>query len=104
MIIRRLRIQFKRENINIRIKRSSILFFHVNQIKIYDFKPCLAISLEIAIPSDQEFCFKTATLKFEPYSAIDNFNLTHRHTIFLSLMAHSRHSLPIAHIRNSNLI
>ena len=54
MIIGRLRIQYKRENINFRIKISSI--FLVNQI--YELEPCLAISLEKAPQSGLEFSLR----------------------------------------------
>ena len=60
MIDGRLRIQSKRENINIRIKRSSV--FLENQI--YDLEPCLAISLEIATQSGQEFSLKVNNRQF----------------------------------------
>ena len=59
MIIGRLRLQFKSENSNFRIKRSSI--FLVNQI--YELEPCLEISLEIATQSGQEFSLKNSQYK-----------------------------------------
>ena len=52
MIITRLRIQFKREKIDFRMKRSRI--FLKNQKS--ELEPCLAISLETQ--SGQEFSFK----------------------------------------------
>ena len=57
--IGRLRIQFKGENIDFRIKRCTI--FLVNQV--FEFKPCLAISLKIATQSGQEFSLKNGLLK-----------------------------------------
>ena len=54
MIIGRSRIQFKRENINNRIRRSNIFF--VNQK--YELEPCPAISFEIATQYGQEFSLK----------------------------------------------
>ena len=59
MIIGRLRIQSDRENINFRIKRSSILL--LNQAK--ELEPFLAISLEIATQSGQEFSLKNRQFK-----------------------------------------
>ena len=51
MVIGRLGIQSKRENIDFRIRRSSI--FLVKQI--CELEPCLAISFEIATPSGQDW-------------------------------------------------
>ena len=59
MIIDWLHIQSKRENINFRIKKSSI--FHVNQI--YKLEPCLAISLEIATRSGRGFSLEYRNFK-----------------------------------------
>ena len=63
MIIGRLRIHSKRENINFRIKRSII--FLVNQP--YELEPCLAISLEImrASLSGEEFKLIPKTANME---------------------------------------
>ena len=59
MIIGMLREQHNRENINFRIKRSSI--FLVNQI--YELEPCLAMSLECATESGQECGLKNNQFK-----------------------------------------
>ena len=59
MIIGMLREQHNRENINFRIKRSSI--FLVNQI--YELEPCLAMSLEFATESGQECGLKNNQFK-----------------------------------------
>ena len=59
MIIGRLRIQSDRENINFRIKRSSILL--LNQAK--ELEPFLAISLEIATQSGKEFSLENRQFK-----------------------------------------
>ena len=64
MVIGSLHIQSKKENINFRIKRTSI--FLVN--KIHDLEPCLAISLEIASQSGQEFSPKNGQLKMTVHS------------------------------------
>ena len=58
MIIRGFRIQFYINNIDFIIKGSSI--FLVNQKS--ELEPCVAISLEIATQSGQEFSLKTANL------------------------------------------
>ena len=55
MILGKLRIQFKRENIYFRIKGSSIFLVHSNS----ELEPCLAISHEIATQSSQELNLKT---------------------------------------------
>ena len=52
-------MQPKRDNNNFRIKTSSI--FLVSQI--YELKPCLAISLEIATHFGQKFSIANANLK-----------------------------------------
>ena len=59
MIIGRLRIQSKRENMNFRIKRSSM--FPVNQI--YELESCVAISLEIVTQFGKEFSHKNRQFK-----------------------------------------
>ena len=66
MIIGRLRMHFKRENINFRIKRSRI--FLLNQI--YELEPCLAIPLGMNTINNltKSLAQKTANLKWQPYS------------------------------------
>ena len=59
MIIGRLRIQTKRENVNFGIKRSCV--FLVNQK--YELEPCPVISLEITKQSGQEFDHKNRQFK-----------------------------------------
>ena len=59
MIIVRFHIQYKRENINIRIKRSSILL--VNQI--YELEQILAITHVIATQFGHEFSLKKRQFK-----------------------------------------
>ena len=59
MIIGRLLIQFKRGNINFRIKRSSIVL--VSQI--LELEPCLAVSPEIATQSGRELSLKNRRFK-----------------------------------------
>ena len=54
-----IRIYCQRENIDFRIKRSSIIL--VNQI--YELETCLAISLEIATQSRQELSLKNRRFK-----------------------------------------
>ena len=63
MIIVRVRIQSKRENINFRIKRFSI--FLVNQT--YELEPCLAIPLE-QHDLAKNLASKTANLKWQLYN------------------------------------
>ena len=60
MIVGMLRIQSKRENIDLKIKRSSIFFVN----KIWNI-PCQATSLEIETQSDQQFSLKNLQLKIK---------------------------------------
>ena len=59
MIIGRLRIQTKRENVNFGIKRSCV--FLVNQK--YELEPCLTIYLEKATQSGHELSLKNCLFK-----------------------------------------
>ena len=65
MIIGRLRVQSKRENINFMIKRASI--FLVNQT--HELGPCVAISLKIVTQSGQEFSLNIRQFKMT-YSSL----------------------------------
>ena len=59
MIIGWLRIQSKRENIDSRIKRSSIFLVNL----LYELEPCLTTSHEIATQSGHEFSLKNRQFK-----------------------------------------
>ena len=94
MIIRRLRIQFRRKDINFRIKRSSI--FLVIQKSVSD--TSLAISLEITTQSGEEFRLKNRqiiirALQYHIYKSDSRIQAVNKS--FKQLVKHRKYVVPV---------